>query len=286
MTRKMKTVSLAIVLATVSVSATAWAKEITFKQFATNIPCAAEVRSKIPERLQKSQLWLFAERPSNGWEFRDTIDMKAYIIDWKDWADWPSRKRGQSVLIEHPIFVKSGSAQRTVWDPAKNCAAETSTEQYDPQPMPRLSSVGFSDDDLKSLLGGRGWGVIYLASPRSPGLGSTWLKAVKAVVEEKGGHLTVVLASSEVSADDKVGFTAEQLQHLRTNAGISASDLKPLASREIFDRDLHSGSASTAFVYLNGFLSNRPLGEQHTLADTRKAIQRELDDLKNDLNSN
>lgn len=273
MTRKLKIASVALGL--LLVASPGFAKEIKFKQFITSVPCAAQVRSQIPARLQ-DQVWLFSEDDGKGWEFRDTIAMKAYTIGWND---VPPR---QAVLIEHPIFVTGGSIQRSVWDPAKNCAAETSKEPYAAPPISRLSPTGFSDDDLKELLKAHKWGVIFLASPHSPGLSGSWLKSVKTVVDKKGGHLTVILASSEILASNETGFTAPQLQLVRTNGGLAANDLRPLASREIYDRHLHGGPE--AMIYLKGFLSNRVL-EPHSLADTRKAIQRELDALESDLKS-
>jgi hypothetical protein len=273
MMRTIKSFSLAIIFATSS--ATVWAKEIKFSEFITSVPCATQVRSQIPARLQ-SQVWLFSESGGNGWEFRDTIEMKSYEISWKD---FPTK---QADLIERPIFVTSGSAQHSVWDPAKSCAVETSTEPYVPQPISRLSPTGFSDNDLKELLKTHNWGVIYLASPQRPGLSVLWLKSVKTVVDEKGGHLTVILDSAPL-ASNETGFSASQLGLLRNNGGSGASGLKPLASREIFDRHLHGGPE--ALVYLKGFLSNRTLPESYSLAGTKKAIQDELDDLVNDLNA-
>lgn len=64
--------------------------------------------------------------------------------------------------------------------------------------------------------------------------------------------------------------------------GIDASDLRPLASRELYERIGIHTNYPRIFVYRKGLLANRPLD---VARDAELAIQRQLDDLRDDMKS-
>jgi hypothetical protein len=276
MNRKIRSVCAAFIFSLTGLPV--WAKSQDFVELMQTLPCAAEVRTQLPAKLQR-QTWVatafsWPDLPlAEGIVFRDTIERKGYRLGPKG--------EKKAVLSEFPLFVKKGQSaqqQSRVWDAEKNCVAEAYTEAYDDVvvPIARLSSIGFDDDDLKKLLETNDWGLIYLTSFH-PGTIPLY-KDVKMAAERKGGHFTVLTF-------ENYSFNVSDLKLVVTflrEIGIDASDLRPLASRELFERVGIHTNYPRIFVYRKGFLANRALDVPR---DAELAIQRQLDDLRDDMKS-
>jgi hypothetical protein len=257
---------------------TAEAGSPNYEKMLSKMPCAAQVNAQVTPRIAR-QTWVPAlvsvpnEPLHDGITFRDTRNTE-YAKYHRLWLH-----RTTATYVEGQRKWSSNTVQEIwrTWDSKKKCKVQTSERSRDLPPLP--VTFGFTDENLFNLMvSANYWGVIYVTTLYPPAVNS--LKELKAAVQAKGGHLTVVIHPDIRDA------TPAQLQPLVDTGAVNAvTDILPLASREIMAHSSirQSGNYPITLIYRAGLLSNRDRVGPFIQADYERWIDLELNELKNDV---
>jgi hypothetical protein len=260
---------------------TAEAGSPNYKKMLSKMPCAAQINAQVGPRIAR-QTWMpivisVANEPRHdGIAFRDTRNTE-YISAYRLWSHGK-----KATFIESRVKWGTNIAQdrQHTWDSSKNCDVQVSEATRNLPALP--ATTGFNDEDLFGRLVNIYWGVIYVTSLYPPAVAS--LKELKVAVEAKSDHVTGSL--TVVLHPDMRKLTTSQLQPLLdTGAVFSATDLRPVVSREILSHPSirQSGNYPVTLIYRSGLLSNRDYVGPFKRADYARWIDLELDELKKDV---
>jgi hypothetical protein len=257
---------------------TAEAGSPNYQRMSSKMPCAAQVKAQIEPRIAR-QTWVPTivsipnEPIHSGITFRDTRNTE-FAKSHRLWLH-----KTNSTYVEVQRKWSSNTVQEIwrTWDSKNNCQVQVSERSRELPPLPVM--IGFTDENLFNLMvSAHYWGVIYVTTLYPPAVNS--LKELKAAVEAKGGHLTVV------THPDIQHATSAQLKPLIDTGAVNpGTEILPMASREILAHSSirQSGNYPITLIYRAGLLSNRDYVGPFKQAEYERWITSELNELRKDV---
>ena len=256
---------ISLVLLSVLVAQAAWAFSTDFNDQMKTLGCTSDLKSSLTPKLMK-QSWIpinvsIPNLPlMSGIGFRDSLQMKAHRI----WSD------GNSTFYA-VADLKTAKEQVKSWNAKSACKVQVSEKQVDDSILPK--TTGFTDQDLMKELHGKHWGVIYVWTPYMP-LSVDGVAEIEKAVKAQGGSLTVLVDAKASAAD---------IQAWVKKGKIKPSQETAVASKELYARDLGE-HYPVAFIFENGFLSNRSYIGYKDSKMFGKWITLERAEIKKDMN--